>query len=252
MDWCCRLAKYTVQTSGEEYFIRRLQMWFWPQIMTLVSWDLSAKVGNLHLYTIYIKRPTGNTRCRIHITQLKPLNTKDLGNKNTIKKSCLAVLACCFSGFDVSWTVLKPCGSAEIPSRGFFDLLVFDVAGCNTDRYLSNSLSSLRIMSSLRRSSCSKAIILLSLIFNSLFFSCKACCSSRKLPILEPDRFGTQKQPLGSAKGLASLDPEFIWPLGLLTRNGHWEAFPAQICRQTSAHPCPWCVKHPHYNAIFS
>ena len=142
-----------------------------------------------------------------------------ISRSNISNQPCLAVLACCLNGIDVSCTVLKPCGSADMPSRGFFDRPVV-TAGCKTDRYLSNSLSSLRIVSSLRRNSCSRPTIRLSFIFSSSFFSFKACCNSRKLPIFVPDRLGIQKHPVASAvKGLASVfDPEFIVerPLGLL------------------------------------
>lgn len=112
--------------------------------------------------------------------------------------ACLDVFMCFCNGFWLSTTALAFCGSAEIPCLWFLARppppVVLEAAGCNTERYLSNSLSSLRTNSSFLRSSCSKAIILLSFIFSSLFFSCSACCSSRRLPILVVTR-PKHKQP---------------------------------------------------------
>lgn len=117
------------------------------------------------------------------------------GIRNSLIVSCLLVFVCRCRGFELSATALAFCGSAEIPCRWFLVLPpALGTFGCNTDRYLSSSLSSLRTSSSFRRSSCSKAMILESFIFSSLFFSCSACCSSRKLPILLPEFRWKHKQ----------------------------------------------------------
>lgn len=123
-------------------------------------------------------------------------------------------LGCLFKGCDACCTDFILWGSADIPSIRCLVVFVAEalgVGGCKIDLYLSSSRLSFSMHSSFFLSSVSRTWILESFIFKSdvrslisLFFSCKANCSSFTLMFPEE---------LWCSEGAPPCEPEpGLWP----------------------------------------